>query len=221
MKRLVSFVAWIGVAVTMWMFVGCAQPTPETKGPSASPMGASASPSATASPMGASASPTGGQPMGSPSVKPEASPSGGATTKGATGTPAKPTGAQSGAPGAAATVAPNGEPLPGLADWKGKKNPVASNPQTLAQGKDIFLKNCAPCHGDAGKGDGPQGLALDPKPRDLTNPSQIQFGTEDWQIFRTAWEGIPGTGMAPWKGRLPDKDVWSVVHYVKGMSGAK
>ena len=37
-----------------------------------------------------------------------------------------------------------------------------------AKGKVIFTTNCASCHGEGGKGDGPVGAALNPHPRDFT-----------------------------------------------------
>ena len=37
-----------------------------------------------------------------------------------------------------------------------------------AAGEVIFNANCASCHGVSGKGDGPVGLALTPRPRDFT-----------------------------------------------------
>lgn len=153
---------------------------------------------------------------------PPATTGGGGNASPATASAASPTTSKAaGTPGAVATVGPDGNPLPGLADWKDKKDPVPNNAQALAQGKEIFMKNCSPCHGPEGKGDGPQGLALDPKPRNMTDAAEFQYGMQDWQIFRTAWEGIPSTGMAPWKGRLSEKDIWTVVHYVKSLSNTK
>jgi len=37
-----------------------------------------------------------------------------------------------------------------------------------AAGKAVFTANCASCHGDSGKGDGPVGVALQPPPRDFS-----------------------------------------------------
>lgn len=138
----------------------------------------------------------------------------------AANTSAAPASGAPSSPTAAATVGPDGQPLAGLAEMKGKKDPIPNNATTLAQGKEIFTKNCAPCHGTDGKGDGPQATTLDPKPRDFTS-GMFQFGHEDWQVFRTAEYGVGGTGMAGWKGRLSDNDIWTVVHYVKSLSGQK
>ena len=37
------------------------------------------------------------------------------------------------------------------------KNPVPVNATTLAEGKQLFTKNCQSCHGALGKGDGKGG----------------------------------------------------------------
>ena len=46
-----------------------------------------------------------------------------------------------------------------------------------AKGKILFETNCASCHGTSGKGDGPVGAALDPKPRDFT-VGDFKFDTD-------------------------------------------
>ena len=49
---------------------------------------------------------------------------------------------------------------------KAKKSPVASGPKAIEQGKKIAQVNCASCHGNTGKGNGPAAMALSPKPAD-------------------------------------------------------
>ena len=84
----------------------------------------------------------------------------------------------------------------GFKECKSLEAPPSS--QAMAdQGQALYLQNCASCHGDLGKGDGPAVAALDPKPRDLTKPADYKFGHLDLSIFRTAKYGIEGSGMAP------------------------
>jgi mono/diheme cytochrome c family protein len=87
--------------------------------------------------------------------------------------------------------------LEGYADVKKLgKNPLGDTAATADKGKPLFLQNCAPCHGQTGAGDGPAGMALDPKPRNQTAYKEYKYGYGDLGIFRTGKYGIEGTGMA-------------------------
>jgi mono/diheme cytochrome c family protein len=104
--------------------------------------------------------------------------------------------------------------------------PVAAQAGDAAAGKTTFETLCVTCHGPAGKGDGPAGAALDPKPRD--------FSIGDFK-YDTDKDGKPGTDadlanivkngagayggsplMAPW-GHLSDADIQNVVAYVRSL----
>lgn len=57
---------------------------------------------------------------------------------------------------------------------------MSAQDQTMpdrAEGAAFFAANCASCHGDAGKGDGPQAAALDVRPTNLTMLSRSNGGT--------------------------------------------
>ncbi len=98
---------------------------------------------------------------------------------------------------------------------KGTKNPVAKA-AGLADGKTSFERNCVLCHGSGGKGDGPAAAALNPKPKSLVDKT-IQ-GQSDGELF---WKISEGRGvMPPWK-QLPEKERWSVVHYLRSLAGGK
>ncbi|MFP6661816.1 MAG: c-type cytochrome, partial [Myxococcota bacterium] len=47
----------------------------------------------------------------------------------------------------------------------------------VAAGKLLFETNCASCHGLTGKGDGPVGAVLTPKPRDFAK-AEFKFDTD-------------------------------------------
>ena len=49
----------------------------------------------------------------------------------------------------------------------------------LEKGKALYLTTCAPCHGKAGKGDGPGAANLNPKPRDHSNSEYMNKLTDD------------------------------------------
>lgn len=148
-----------------------------------------------------------------------ATPSGTGTPGDLTATPAATGTPSAGAAGDAAEGFDKASSQPGYADVKKLgKNPVAGNADATAKGKELFVKNCASCHGESGTGDGPAAAALDPKPRNMTVKSEYKYGTGDLAIFRTIRYGVEGTGMAPWPpDKLSDEEVWQTVNYVKSL----
>ncbi len=91
----------------------------------------------------------------------------------------------------------------------------------VAQGKALYEKKCAVCHGVDGKGNGPAEFVLFPKPRDFTKGifkirSTTTLPTES-DLLRTITQGIPGTSMPSW-GTLPEAERWDLVTLVKSLS---
>jgi len=89
-------------------------------------------------------------------------------------------------------------PADQLAAAKAEKNPYAGNAAVIAEGKAIFegKGTCFTCHGMGGKGDGDAGKALDPSPRNFTNPEFHKCKT-DGEMLWVIKNGSPGTAMIP------------------------
>lgn len=102
------------------------------------------------------------------------------------------------------------EPVP--AEYAGRTNPLG--PDAAAEGAKVFRMNCETCHGPQGRGDGPAGQALDPKPKDL---SELQSRVEDDYLFWRIAEGKPGTSMVAWKGILTDEQIWQAVAFIRAL----
>ena len=71
------------------------------------------------------------------------------------------------------------------------------SPAAEKEAQDIFKNRCTMCHGQSGKGDGPAGAALNPKPRNWTDA--------EWQKVVTNEEiekAILGGGQAVGKSVL-------------------
>lgn len=99
-----------------------------------------------------------------------------------------------------------------------KPTPVAPN---LEQGKALYGRYCAQCHGAEGKGDGPAADFVYPRPRDFTlalykvrSTPTGQLPT-DQDLFKVISEGLPGTSMPAWNKYLSENERWQLVHHVK------
>jgi mono/diheme cytochrome c family protein len=84
----------------------------------------------------------------------------------------------------------------------------------LAKGRELFRANCSSCHGDNGQGDGPAGLALNPRPRNFHSQAGWTNGPKISQIYRTLEEGIVRNGMASYN-YLPPADRVALAHVVR------
>ena len=85
--------------------------------------------------------------------------------------------------------------------------PVSLNdPIVVETGRTIFARSCSVgyCHGVEGRsGRGPR------------------LGGKQWEadyLFRVTLEGIPKSSMPAWRGKLSEKEIWSVVAYLLTLS---
>jgi mono/diheme cytochrome c family protein len=96
-------------------------------------------------------------------------------------------------------------------------NPVPRTEKAIAMGRTLFHKQCATCHGRAGKNDGPgaSGVAQDiQRARFLTDP-ELQ-AESDGSLF---WKIREGRGPMPsTEKRLRDEERWQIVHYLRALA---
>jgi mono/diheme cytochrome c family protein len=89
------------------------------------------------------------------------------------------------------------------------------------QGDALYQMYCAACHGARGAGDGPAGMALDPRPASHADGSYMNNLSNE-HLFTVIKEGGPAVGksplMAPWGGSLSDEQVWDVVAFVRTLA---
>ncbi len=88
----------------------------------------------------------------------------------------------------------------------------------VANGKKLFVVNCASCHGKHGLGNGLAGQALKPPPASFSDAKRFADVT-DWELFVAVRDGGPAVklspAMPPWGPALTDKGVADVLAYVK------
>jgi mono/diheme cytochrome c family protein len=101
---------------------------------------------------------------------------------------------------------------------KKAKNPVASTPESIQAGAQLYTKYCRFCHGTTGKGDSPM-APKNVKPSDLTDADWVH-GSSDGGIFWIIQNGAPPKyEMKGLKGKLSDQDTWHLVNYVRSLGG--
>ena len=99
-------------------------------------------------------------------------------------------------------------PVP--AEYAGMTNPLGA--EAAEAGAEVFRTNCSTCHGPEGRGDGPAGQSLEPKPRNLAH---IQAAADDDFLFWRIREGKSGTSMVAWKGILTDEQIWQTISFIR------
>ena len=105
----------------------------------------------------------------------------------------------------------------------GKDWPIEE--MAVMDGRLVYERLCSRCHGQPGDGAGPDGLRLDPRPRDF-RPGKFKWKSTSilarptrHDLRETLRLGVPGTAMPPFKN-VPAADVNSVVEYVRWLSMA-
>ena len=92
----------------------------------------------------------------------------------------------------------------------------------LEKGRAIYKANCAPCHGEGGKGDGPGAGAFKPPPRDHTNAVYMKTLTDkniaDVIVMGGAIKGMP---LMPSHPQLRGADLDGLVAHVRSLSTGK
>lgn len=79
-------------------------------------------------------------------------------------------------------------------------------------GATVYATNCATCHGEQGRGDGPAGAGLQPPPANFTD-AEWKYGADLASVKRTIENGVPGTAMIAWKGALSDAEIDAVAQH--------
>ena len=100
-----------------------------------------------------------------------------------------------------------------------KPNPVPADAKSLAQGKQLYVAACLPCHGPAGKGDGPAAATLERngvrvRPGNLSDPKLWE--ETDGALFWKLTEGK--TPMPAWAETLSEEQRWLIVNYIRTLA---
>lgn len=89
-----------------------------------------------------------------------------------------------------------------------RRNPLESDPDSVAAGGKLFERHCAECHGANADG-GKKGPSL--------RAEEVQQATPG-ALFWLLTNGVVRKGMPVWS-RLPEPERWQLVSYVKSLGG--
>jgi mono/diheme cytochrome c family protein len=102
------------------------------------------------------------------------------------------------------------------APYAGMTNPLAGESAAVTAGAEIFQNQCASCHGEDAKGDGPAAVSLNPKPADLAdNQARMTDGYLFWRISEGGQMAPFNSAMPAWKGALTENQIWQVITYLR------
>ncbi|MBI5034814.1 MAG: cytochrome c oxidase subunit II [Chloroflexi bacterium] len=105
--------------------------------------------------------------------------------------------------------------------------------ESIAKGEKLFARDCAACHGEAGKGNGPAGRDLPGLaamqsdthamqvvkrgPADFTNATEM-LGASDVLLQGKIVRGGMGTGMPEWRTLYTDEEMWQVISFIRSFT---
>jgi len=96
-------------------------------------------------------------------------------------------------------------------------NPLKPSQADLPAARKLYLDKCAECHGDTGKGDGPQGKMYDPPPKDLTDAAHMN-SVSDGELFYKISQGH--RPMPAFRKRLTEQQRWQLVLFLRSLSNS-
>lgn len=113
-----------------------------------------------------------------------------------------------------ASVLAEDAPWVAPADDAAQVNPVSATPDDLAAGEAVYKKRCTGCHGETGKGDGPDAADLAKTPAKFSTAALSK--ESDGALF---WKISNGRKPMPKYGtRLTPTQIWQVIHYIRTFS---
>jgi mono/diheme cytochrome c family protein len=98
---------------------------------------------------------------------------------------------------------------------KRRINPIQSSPSALGEARGVYRERCAHCHGDTGRGDGPDAQKHNISATDFTNAQRENLKT-DGELFYLISEGR--RPMPAFKSRLSEETRWELVLLVRSFA---
>lgn len=85
----------------------------------------------------------------------------------------------------------------------------------LAEGRSIYGRLCADCHGPEGRGDGKSAISLSPRPGNLISAQTSAKSDQD--LLKIIANGKPRTAMPAWKEQLSESEQLAVLAFIRSL----
>ena len=95
-----------------------------------------------------------------------------------------------------------------------RANPVLPSTDSIAQGEANYIESCLLCHGSTGRGDGPLGVTLNPRPANLA-VHMVPGVHTDGQILEWVSNGFPNSSMPAFAETYNEEQLWHLINYIR------
>ncbi len=86
-------------------------------------------------------------------------------------------------------------------------------------GSDVYASNCVACHGTGGKGDGPAGMVVQPKPADFSVALKDKSDEEIAKVIKGGGMAVGKSPIMPAFGsRLSEAEINGLVAHLKDLA---
>jgi mono/diheme cytochrome c family protein len=100
-------------------------------------------------------------------------------------------------------------------EFKQLKNPLPPTDSNLQAARDLYREECAQCHGEHGKGDGPEANMHSTPPADLTDAARMRAVTDGEIFYQISLGRRP---MPSFKNRTTEDQRWQLVLLVRSFT---
>lgn len=102
------------------------------------------------------------------------------------------------------------------ARYRGARNPLTADAETIAAGRALYDRNCARCHGATGTGNGNSANSLNPSPALLAYMIQMPKLVDEYMLWSIADGGKDfGSPMPAFKATLGREEIWKIVIFMR------
>jgi mono/diheme cytochrome c family protein len=100
--------------------------------------------------------------------------------------------------------------------YENAQSTVTSGSKVIDEGRALYLKNCAACHGPDGLGDGDAGQSLSPSPAVLAYMITRPIAVDRYLMWSISEGGAQfGSQMPAFKDKLTQEEIWDIVAYMR------